>query len=612
MKPKKRGTDRDDWGIADGYESTSGDWRPTSHVTRQAIITAMGGSPTEPGPAESDGVLVVTPGDRRRIGVAGELVLEDGTVMAVDQRLPNDVPTGYHALRTARGNHVRLIVAPDRCTLPSARTWGWAVQLYAARSSASWGFGDLADLRWLGSWAERMSAGFLLVNPLAAPTPVVPVEPSPYFPSSRLFKNPLYLRIEEIPGAEMLAGLEELGAKGRELNNNPLIDRDQVWRLKLEALERLWAQGVVSSQFDAFRAGQGSALETFATFCVLAEQHARNWRRWPTEYRHPRSPAVSAVAVDNAGRVAFHAWIQWLLDEQMARAATALPVVQDLPIGVDPEGADAWTWQDVMASGAVVGAPPDRYNVDGQSWGLAPFIPHRLAEAGYEPFIQMLRASLRHARGLRIDHVMGLFRLYWIPGSHSASEGAYVRYPAQDLLAILALESQRADAFVVGEDLGTVELGVREQLAEKNVLSYRVLWFEEGPVAQLPIHALASVTTHDLPTIQGLWTGQDVRTLQALGLRPNEQALKAIRDRIERAVHGEQIIEAVHRLLGMAPCLLLTATLEDAFAVSNRPNVPGAPSAWPNWSTGLPRPIETLETNGVAHAIATALARRPT
>lgn len=402
----------------------------------------------------------------------------------------------------------------------------------------------------------------------------------------------------------MLAGLEALRAKGRELNNNPLIDRDEVWRLKLKALERLWTQADALSAFDAFRAAQGPALETVATFCVLAEQHGRNWREWPTEYRHPRSPAVSAVAADNARRVAFHAWIQWLLDEQMARAASVLPIVQDLPIGVDPEGADAWAWQDVMASDAVVGAPPDRYNPDGQNWGLAPFIPHRLADAGYEPFIQMLRASLRHAQGLRIDHVMGLFRLYWIPGSHSASEGAYVRYPADDLLAILALESQRAGAFVVGEDLGTVEPGVRDQLAEKQVLTYRVLWFEEGPVAQLPERALASVTTHDLPTIQGLWTGRDLRTLHALGLRPNEQALKAIRDRIERAVHGDDVIEAVHRLLGTAPCLLLTATLEDAVAISNRPNVPGAPSTWPNWSIGLPKPIDSLETNGVADAIA--------
>jgi 4-alpha-glucanotransferase len=576
----------------------------------------MGGDSTEPSPAENGGVVVVTAGKSRRIGLTGELVLEDGSVLRVNRRIPADVPLGYHELRTSGGDPVRVIVAPSRCPLPPARMWGWAVQLYGARSSASWGFGDLADLWWLGNWAKRKSAGFLLINPLAAPTPLPPLEPSPYFPSSRLFKNPLYLRIEAIPGAETLAGLDELAAQGRGLNSDSRIDRDQVWRLKREALERLWARMNVSSQFEAFRAAQGPALETFATFCVLAEQHGRNWREWPVAYRHPRSPSVSAIAADNARRVAFHAWIQWLLDEQMARATTALPIVQDLPIGIDPAGADAWAWQDVVASGAVVGAPPDRYNPTGQSWGLAPFIPHRLAAAGYEPFVQTLRASLRHARGLRIDHVMGLFRLYWIPGSSPASEGAFVRYPATDLLAILALESQRAGAFVVGEDLGTVERGVREHLAKKSVLSYRVLWFEEGPVANLPKHALASVTTHDLPTIQGLWTGEDVRTLRALGLRPNEEALRSIRDRIQlTALRDEllpqQVIEAVHRLLGSAPSLLLTATMEDAFAMSNRPNVPGAPSTWPNWSVSLPLPIESLETNGIADAIAKALVRSP-
>ena len=438
MTPRQRPTDAQRWGVDDGYENTSGEWCPTSDATRQAITAAMGDGEGEAAPADRIAVLVVKAGDRRPVGVTGSLTLEDGSVRDLDGYVPADVPVGYHELRTTRDEQISLIVSPGRCPLPSARMWGWAVQLYGARSSASWGFGDIADLRWLGEWAKRLGAGFLLINPLAAPTLLEPLEPSPYFPSSRLFRNPLYLHIEEIPGAETVVGLEDLAAKGRDLNADQRIDRNQVWRLKLEALERLWAQVDTSPKLDAFRAAQGPALERFAIFSVLVERYGRNWREWPSEYRDPRSSAVSTVAADNPRRVAFHAWVQWQLDEQMARATTVLPVIQDLPIGVDPQGADAWAWQDVLASDVVVGAPPDRYNPHGQSWGLAPFIPHRLVAARYEPFIQMLRASFRHARGLRIDHVMGLFRLYCIPTSLSASEGAFIRYPAEDLLAILS------------------------------------------------------------------------------------------------------------------------------------------------------------------------------
>ena len=597
-----------DWGVDDGYESTTGEWRTTSEATRQAVRRAMKESS---GPSPADRPIVLSAGQRRAVDAPGELTLEDGTVVPVHDHLPASVPPGYHRLESA-GRQVRVIVAPPRCPGPAARMWGWAVQLYGARSAASWGVGDLADLRWLGSWARRSGAGFLLVNPLVAPTPLTPVEPSPYFPSSRLFRNLLYLRIEEVPGADTLPGLESLAARGRSLNAHQRLDRDHAWGLKLEALERLWTGTGASPEFDRFRTAQGPPLQSFATYCVLAELHGRDWRAWPEEYRHPGSAAVRAVATRCPRRVAFHAWLQWLLDRQVARAAAALPIVQDLPIGVDPGGADAWAWQDAMASGVVVGAPPDRYNPLGQSWGLAPFIPGRLVAAGYDPFIQMLRASLRHAGGLRIDHVMGLFRLYWIPDAHAPADGAFVRYPAEDLLAIVALESERAGAFVVGEDLGTIEAGVRERLAARNVLSYRVLWFEEGALAQLPERALASVTTHDLPTIMGLWSGEDVRTLRSLGLQPNEAAFEAIRERVRRVVAAgeaspERVITAVHRHLATAPCALLTATLEDALAVPHRPNVPGAPVGWPNWSRGLPEPIEHLETAPLPRSIARAL-----
>jgi 4-alpha-glucanotransferase len=313
--------------------------------------------------------------------------------------------------------------------------------------------------------------------------------------------------------------------------------------------------------------------------------------------------------------VRFHQWLQWLLERQLAAAAAESRVMQDLPIGVDPDGADAWVWQDTLAIGASVGAPPDRYVKRGQDWGLPPFIPHRLRASGYEPFVETIRAALRHAGGLRIDHVMGLFRLFWIPAGLPPAEGGYVRYPAEDLLAIVALESHRADAIVVGEDLGTVETGVRERLAEHGVLSYRVMWFEEDPPACYPASAMAAITTHDLPTIAGLWTGADTAEQRALGLEPNDAALERVRARLAALTGAtartpiEDLIDAAHRRLAEAPSVLVTATLDDALAVTDRPNVPGTTAERPNWSLALPASLEALERSPLARRIAAALRR---
>jgi 4-alpha-glucanotransferase len=290
--------------------------------------------------------------------------------------------------------------------------------------------------------------------------------------------------------------------------------------------------------------------------------------------------------------------------------------MQDLPIGVDPDGADAWAWQDALATGASIGAPPDRFVTRGQDWGLPPFVPHHLRALGYAPFIETIRASLRRGGGLRIDHVMGLFRLFWIPHGLAPAEGAYVRYPADELLAIVALESQRAGATVVGEDLGTIEPGVREQLAAHGILSYRVAWFEPRPPAQYPELAMAAVTTHDLPTIAGLWTGADIREQRRLGLIGEDTPLDSTRDRLsELAGLGDNasvtdVIEAVHARLAEAPSLLVTATLDDALAASERPNVPGTAFERPNWSIPLSLTLEALETAPLPRRIAAILAAR--
>jgi len=610
----------DAWGIDEGYEDALGAWRATAPATRAALLAAMGLAEPAGGPPRADGVRVLRAGARGAVAPPGELVLEDGTALRVSGALPPDLPLGYHALHPDGGGPVRLVVAPPACFLPQGlREWGLAVQLYALRSAASWGIGDAGDLRELARWSAGALGGRLvLVSPLGAGTPVTPLEPSPYFPSSRRYRDPLYLCVEEVPGAAGRArDLAPLAAAGRALNGQRRIDRDAVLGLKLAALGRLFAGFAGHPAFDRYCAEQGGALTEFATFCALAERHGRAWRAWPAEYRRPDAPAVRRFA-ESAERVRFHRWVQWLLDEQLARAAREARIVQDLPVGVDPDGADAWAWQDLLARDVTVGAPPDRYVPRGQDWGLPPFVPHRLRAAGYEPFVQTLRAALRHAGGLRLDHVMGLFRLFWIPRGLGPGQGAYVRYPADELLGIVALESWRARAVVVGEDLGTVEAGVRERLAAERVLSCRVLWFEEGAPAGFPALALASVTTHDLPTIAGLWTGSDVREQRALGLAPNEEALGAIRGRLrvltgapEGAPVGE-VVRRTHRLLADAPSVMITATLEDVLELEERPNMPGTTRAVrPNWSVALPLTLEALRDDPRPRAVAEALGRRP-
>ena len=598
--------------ILTSFKDALGNLREAPADTVAAIESAMGTPP----PNVETPVMVVRQG-RRELSDPAEIELEDGTILDADDRLPADLPLGYHRLRfTGTDQVTKLIVTPGVCHLPkNLKVWGWSAQLYATRSYRSWGMGDLADLRELGRWSARdLGAKILLVNPLQATLPIVPQERSPYFPSSRQFLNPLYLRIEEIPGAAANVDLERLAAAGAELNKESQIDRDAVFKLKKDALGYLWTRSSRDSRFERFCRKQGEALTVFATFCALAEHHGSGWHKWPEEYRSPHSAAVARFAEHYASRVDFFRWLQWLLDEQLRRAAAEIPLMQDLPIGVDPDGADAWAWQDVFAGTVAVGSPPDEFNTQGQNWGLPPFVPWKLRAVGYEPFIQTVRAALRHAGGLRIDHVMGLFRLYWVPEGIDSGNGAYVRYRDDELLGILALESTRAKAYIVGEDLGTVEESAREKLAAARVLSYRLLWFEEDHPRKYPKAALAAVTTHDLPTVRGLWSGSDLSTQKRLGLKPNEKGTLEIRDRL-RSMTGpaedapvEEVIRRAYRLLAQAPCAIVSATLDDALGVENRPNWPGA--AEHSWSLALPQSLEELLSNPLASDIAAALRTR--
>src|SRR5688572_20220024 len=382
-------------GLVKRYQDALGNWREAPAETCAAVAAAMG----QPEQSAEEPVLIVRRGRRKRLRAPAEITLEDGGRLKVETTLPPDLPLGYHTLRYRdRDQSIRLIVSPGACYLPEdLRVWGWSAQLYGLRSSQSWGMGDFADLQRLARWsAKEHSAGVLLVNPLQTASPVTPQQKSPYFPSSRRYRNLLYLRIEEVAGAgELGVDLEHLAAAGRALNQQRRIDRDTVFKLKMAALQLLWSGFAGDARFDRFCEEQGDSLAQFATFCAIAEQHNSGWHGWPSDYRHPKSPAVSHFATARAERVRFYQWVQWLLDEQLARAAAEIPLMQDLPIGVDPEGADAWAWQDMFAGGVTVGAPPDEYNTRGQDWGLPPLIPWKLRQAGYEPFIQTIRATLR-------------------------------------------------------------------------------------------------------------------------------------------------------------------------------------------------------------------------
>ena len=614
-------TDGGRWGVASEYEDYRGERREVPASTVDAVLAAMGAGqrpePAPPGTLDPDSPIhVATAGEQAAMPGRWSLRTEDGVDVDVEDRLPPDLPPGYHRLRREDDGHTaRLVVAPPACFLPEAlRTWGWAVQLYAARSRSSWGMGDLADLSRLGRWSAAAGAGMALVNPLHAALPAGPQQASPYSPSTRCFRSPLYLRVEEVPGAGASgADLDALAAAGRALNAERLIDRDEVWRLKSEALSLVWAGFDGDPDFERYCDEQGPALAGYATFCALSEEHGVPWTAWPPGLHDSDGPHVMAFVDRARDRIRFHQWLQWLLDVQLRRAGAEIGVVQDLAIGVDPAGADTWLWQDCFALDMRVGAPPDEFSATGQDWGLPPFDPWRLRSAAYEPFITTLRASFRHAAGVRIDHVMGLFRLFWVPDGASPADGAYVDYPWGDLLGILALESHRAGAWVVGEDLGTVQPFVREELERRRVLSYRLAWFEPEPPRCFPAQALAAVTTHDLPTVAGLWTGADLAEQEDLGLAPNVESTVAIRTRLQEWTGAtddeavEEVVRRTHRLLGEAPSLVVAATLDDALGVAERPNMPGTVSERPNWCLALPAPLEDVEADPRVAAVADAV-----
>ena len=605
--------DAEAWGVLPGFHGTDGEWVPASPEGTAAALESM--QATAEGPPEPT-TWVVTPREHARLPAPGLLVYEDGGTEPVAGALP-ELPLGYHRVEFD-DRAVRLIVSPGACVLPARRMWGWAVQLYATRSQSSWGIGDLGDLGTIGAWAGSMGASVVMINPLHAVAPTPEQQPSPYFPSSRRWRNPLYLRVEDVPGAAHALGkdLEPLVTAGRELNGQRIIDRGRIWALKRTALERVWAatggQAASRPEFTAWAQTQGEELTSFATYAALAEGHGPDWRSW-----RPGNEA-NPVAVLGAGasraRVLFHAWVQWLIDVQLSAAAArataaGVGLLGDLAVAGDPGGADAWIWPGILAGRVTIGAPPDHFAPGGQDWGLPPWDPWWLRGAGYQPFIEVVRAAMQHMSGVRIDHAAGLFRQFWVPADGDPRSGVYVRYPWADLCHILALESHRSGAFVVAEDLGTVEPWARSALAERDVLSYRLAWFEPEPPDRWPRNSLAAVTTHDLPTVAGVWTGADAETRRRVGLDVDDATDAKLRH-VLVSLAGEgttsEVTVGAYRAVANSPALVVAATLEDALEVTERPNHPGSVDEWPNWCLALPLAWEEIAADPRLAAVAQA------
>ena len=576
--------------------------------------------------------VAVDEGRTRDLPAPGRVTLEDGTVRDVGDAVPADLPVGYHRLACG-AQDVALIVAPSALE-PPGPTWGWMVQLYALRSQGSWGAGDYADLGLLlDRTARDQGAGALLVNPLHALALAPDVEASPYSPSTRRFLHPFYVRIEDTDAyaaapASVRSSVDALRPVSAEL-----VDHDAVWSAKRAALELL-------RPYDASAPGDVDALDPerrdVATWYALAEEYGSDLREWPAGLASVDDTGVAAARASLADRVLFFAWCLDLADAQLGRAhahaaGMAVGLIADLAVGCSAGGADAWTLAGALARGVTVGAPPDDFNQQGQDWALPPWRPDALAASGYAPLRSMIRAVLRHAGGLRVDHVAGLWRLWWIPPGRGAREGAYVHYDARAMLAVVAIEALRAGAVVVGEDLGTVEPEVTEGLSEHGMLGCAVLWFQRDDAgALLPPRrwhpdTLASVSTHDLPTAAGFLRDEHVRARADAGVLSDVDAARAdaAKDReellellraegfgVDDPSDDDAVVVAMHQLLATARSRIVLAAFTDVLGDLRQPNLPGTVDEYPNWRIPLSQSLDDLLADPRVTAVAGALRER--
>jgi 4-alpha-glucanotransferase len=545
--------------------------------------------------------------------------------------------------------------------VPDVRSWGFTVQLYSLRSTGSWGHGDLRDLADLAAWSARdLGAGFVLVNPLHAAEPLPPVSPSPYLPMTRRYISPLYLRVEDVAEYRQLdtgqrQRIEAIAAPLRARNASAaLIDRDAVWAAKRAALEIIYQlplTGQRQEAFSRFRCREGRGLQDWVAWCALAEEYGPDWRSWPAAERTPGAGQTASGAGCGPGRTqttdqaGFHAWLQWLADEQLAAAQQAalaagmdIGIITDLAVGVHPGGADAWAHQDLLVGGLSVGAPPDEFNQLGQDWAQPPWHPGRLAAVGYRPLQDLFAAALQHSGGMRADHVMGLMRLWCMPRGMPPECGAYLRYDHQATVAVLAGQAARAGALAIGEDLGTVEPWIRSYLAASGILGTSMLWFEREPGgAPLPPGrwrraCMAMVGTHDMPPAAAFLGGDQVTLRARLGLLtlPEEAERAAAAENLSRwldTLRGQGLLPsgrepgpgeftaALYGYLARTPAVLIGVSLADAVGDLRTQNVPGTTDEYPNWriplcdAAGHPVLLDDLAGLPLLRAVASAAGR---
>ncbi|HET9453821.1 MAG TPA: 4-alpha-glucanotransferase [Gemmatimonadaceae bacterium] len=643
----------------------------TSDVTREVLLSVMGfDAPTEDAArgwlaeldhedagavvepvrvVERDAAAARTIGVRvpRELGTAKVVAMvteESGRTWRLEKRIRGNgtlrlsslLPYGYHTVSLLLSNGVReiggeqsLIVVPSRCVTPDAllgddRVFGLVANLYAVRREQDWGIGDFTTLTALAEWGAGRGAEFVGVNPLHAlfnrGTDV-----GPYSPVSRLFRNHIYIDVAAVPvlarSAEGRALVEASEREAAALRAKPLVDYDGVIALKERALReahRLFREHASSQErkaFDAFVSAREPELTHYATWMAIAAGDGiPDWRQWPAPMRDAASGAVSSFREANDDRVDFHRWLQFETHRQLGDAAARgqalgmrIGIYQDLAIGTNPGGSDTWSFPDLFLSGAAVGAPPDPYSSIGQNWGLPPMSPRALRAQGYRYWIQLLRRAFEHAGALRIDHVMGLFRTFWIPDGGTGRDGAYVRFPADDLLGILALESVRHDALVVGEDLGTVPSYVPPAMKKWGLLSSKVMLFEQERggfkrASRYPELALATANTHDMAPLAGFWAGRDVELRAAAGLvgdasevdaarKDRERERRALLDRVQLdeprpgdAAFTRSLVGAVHEFVSSTRSRLVGFSYDDVVGESEPVNVPGVgPEGYPSW-----------------------------
>ena len=576
---------------------------------------------------------------------------------------PHDLSLGYYSLTVrAEGlvgglvGTMRVIVAPHQCYVPPSleanqRLWGLALQLYSLSSDRNWGCGDFTDLGRIVEWAGKgLGAGIIGLSPLHALRNTAPYHISPYAPYSRLYLNELYIDLERLPEfyrseeAQRQFLAPEFQANLQALRKTRQVDYDAITTAKRTMLNLAYSTFLTEAYsgeepnlqpktaraclLEQFIQSEGTPLELFATFQTLEEERrliqskSTTWHDWPEQYLTPGQP-VREYARRHRKRIRYFQYIQWVASEQLNeirrtvdQLAMPIGLFHDVALGADRNGAEAWIYQSVLALGADCGAPPDAYAPEGQNWGLPPINPHALRASGYELTIQLLRNNFRSGGAIRLDHVMAFCRLFWIPRGKPATEGTYVRYPFEDLLAIVALESVRSKTLVIGEDLGTVPDWVREQLAKARVLSYRVFYFEHGADGAMkspgdyPVQSLAVATTHDLPTLSGFWSGEDLHVRAELGAFPDDAAHRRTWEERQRdkacilnalkreslLPHGvtedlatapamtAELCQAIHTYLARTPSWIVLANLEDGLGELSQTNLPGTVDSHPNWT----------------------------